>query len=386
MEPTGPHGRSRVSRALRSPWGRLAAPLAFVAVLLSADLAGGTSIRIGGLMIAVPALCAVFLGPGQVLFITLVTMVCVVVAARDNHQFDSANFPVVMATVVLIGVGAVAAAAIRARRERQLAQARWVATVAQQLLLRPLPGRLGPVTLASLYMAAEEEAAIGGDLYAATVLESGEARLMVGDVQGKGLGAVEVAGFLLSGFRRAARRKVDLPDLPCYLDRRLREDLSDVMETAETPAPEGVRVAPRSGPRLLEGFVTAVVVDVADGGDRMRVANCGHPPPLLLHAGTVRRLTPQVPALPIGLGDIGEERHDVDTYVMEPGDVLLLYTDGVTEARDEEGVFYPLTERVGAWSAETPETLLRKLREDLLAHAASRLADDVALVAIQRTP
>ncbi|SEO08806.1 PP2C family protein-serine/threonine phosphatase [Actinacidiphila rubida] len=368
---------------LRSPWARLAAPLAFVALLLGGDLAGGTSIRIGGLMIAVPALCAVFLGPRQVLFVTVVTFGCVIIAAEDNHQFDSANFPVVIGTVVLIGVGAVTAASIRARRERQLAQARWVATVAQQVLLRPLPARLGTLSLASLYMAAEEEAAIGGDLYAATVLDSGEPRLMIGDVQGKGLGAVEVAGFLMTGFRRAARRRVKLADLPDYLDRRLREDLLDLAETAP-PAPEGVRAAPRSGPRLLEGFVTAVVVDVDDGGRRLRVANCGHPPPLLLHGGTVRRLVPEVPALPLGLGDIGEERHDVDTYALDPGDVLLLYTDGVTEARDPDGAFYPLADRLGAWSADPPEALLRHLREDLLLHAAGSLGDDVAMVAVQR--
>ncbi|MBY8878627.1 PP2C family protein-serine/threonine phosphatase [Actinacidiphila acidipaludis] len=383
MEAMGSPGRSRMSRALRSPWGRLAAPLAVVAVLLSADLAGGTAIRIGGLMIAVPALCAVFLGPGQILVITVVTMVCVVLAAQNNHQFDTTNFPVVMATVVLIGVGAVAGSALRVRRERQLAQVRWVATAAQQLLLRPLPGRLGPLTLASLYMAAEEEAAIGGDLYAATVLDNGDARLMVGDVQGKGMAAVEVANFLLAGFRRAARRSVDLPDLPCYLDKRLREDLADAAESA-LPAPDGVRTAPRSGPRTLEGFVTAVLVDVAAGCTRLRIANCGHPPPLLVRDSTVRRLMPEVPALPLGLGDIGEERHDVDTYPMEPGDILLLYTDGVTETRDEGGVFYPLADRLCSWSADTPDVLLRHLHDDLLAYAAEQLTDDVAMVAIQR--
>jgi hypothetical protein len=361
----------------------MAAPLAVVAALLSADLVGGTTIRIGGLMIAVPALCAVFLGPAQVLVITAVTMVCVLLAAENNNQFDTANFPIVLATVVLIGVGAVAAATLRRRRERQLAQARWVAAVAQQLLLRPLPGRLGPLTLASLYMAAEEEAAIGGDLYAATELDNGDTRLMVGDVQGKGLGAVEVAGFLLSGFRRAARRRIDLPDLPCYLDSRLREDLADMAKT-DLAAPEGVHAAPRSGPPLLEGFVTAVVVDVTGGGSRLRVANCGHPPPLLVRAGAVRRLLPEIPALPLGLGDLAAERHEVDTYAMEAGDILLLYTDGVTEARDAAGSFYPLAERLAGWPAETPTILLRHLREDLLRHAASRLGDDVAMVAVQR--
>ena len=88
---------------------------------------------------------------------------------------------------------------LRQRRERQLAQVRKVAAVTQRALLRPLPPRLGRVTISSMYLAADEEAAIGGDLYAAAVTERDATRVLIGDVQGKGLAAVEVAGLLLSG-------------------------------------------------------------------------------------------------------------------------------------------------------------------------------------------
>jgi hypothetical protein len=375
-----------VSLLQRAPSARLAAALVLVGLLLLIDVASGPQIRIGGLMVAVPALSAVFLGPGQVLLVTVASTGCVVVAAAANHTIDSENFPVVMATVVLISAGSVAASAVRQRREQQLAQARWVATVTQRVLLRPLPGRLGPLTLASTYMAAEEEAAIGGDLYASASLDAGDARLIVGDVQGKGLGAVEVAGFLLTAFRRASRRRISLRDLPSYLDRGLREDLADLDEVEEHATHEviGGRAAPRSGPTLLEGFVTAVMVDVTAAGDTIRVANCGHPPPLLLHQNKVLHLDPVVPALPLGLGDLGPEIHCVDRYDLDVGDILLLYTDGVIESRNAEGAFYPLADRLTDWEGDSPDELLRHIRADLRRHAGARLGDDVAMVAAQR--
>lgn len=391
MEPTGATRASRVSRLLRSPSALLAAPLVTVALLLVVDEASGPRIRIGGLMVAVPALSAAFLSPGPVLVVALFTMVCVVLAAQENQQLDTENFPVVMATVVLIAAGAVAAAAIRRRRERELAQVRWVASMTQRVLLRPLPRRLGPLTVSSMYLAADEESAIGGDLYAAAAMDGGGARVLIGDVQGKGLGAIEVAGFLLSSFRRASHRRTPLPDLPGYLDRRLREDLADLSDLADgdaadgsLPAGSGRRPAPRTQPRLLEGFVTAVVVDVAGDGTTMEIANCGHPPPLLIRDREVRRLDPAVPALPLGLGDLSTDTQPVDTYELGRGDVLLLYTDGVIEARDGDGRFYPLADRLAAFSQSAPDELLRAISDDLARHVRSRLSDDVAMVAVQR--
>lgn len=389
MVPTGdetPAGASRVSRLLRSPAVQLAAPFVLVAMLFAADLAGGRAIRIGGLMVAVPALSAVFLGPVEVLAVAMITTACIVWAAQDNAQVGTESFAFVMATVVLISVGAVTAAAVRRRRERQLAQSRWVAAMTQRVLLRPLPRALGPVVLASAYMAAEEESAIGGDLYAAARLPGGGVRLMVGDVQGKGLAAVEVAGFLLTVFRRAARRGVALPDLPAYLDRGLREDLTDLDEVP-LPTPKDARAAPRSGPRTVEGFVTAVVADVAADGSVVRIANCGHPPPVVLRDGRVHHLEPAIPALPLGLGDLaGDGDHEIDTFPLAPGDILLLYTDGVIETRDATGAFYPFTERLAAWTGDGPEALLHHIRDDLLHYAGTALTDDAALVALQRNP
>ncbi|MGW3173624.1 SpoIIE family protein phosphatase, partial [Streptomyces sp. NPDC001153] len=66
------------------------------------------------------------------------------------------------------------------------------------------------------------------------------------------------------------------------------------------------------------------------------------------------------------------------------GDMLLLYTDGVTEARSPKGAFYPLTERAASAPTSGPEALLRHIHRDLLEHVGHEPGDDAALLAIER--
>ena len=376
MAPSIPEVPSPASRLLRHPWAKLAVPLICVGVLLTIDLVTGPAIRIGGLMVAVPALSAGFLGPGYIVIVVAVTLPAVVIASASNNTLDVVNFPVAFSAVVLISVASVAASAARRRRERELAQARWVAEITQRVLLRPLPRRLGPLAISSVYMAADEEATIGGDVYAAASM-GGCSRVLVGDVQGKGLGAVEMAGYLLSAFRRAARKRTGLSELPRYLDVSLREDLTD---TVAGDAPE----AADAQRRALEGFVTAVIVDFAEGDDLVHVANRGHPPPLLIHGDKIRQLDPGVAGLPLGLGDLDGDVQHVDAYDLAVGDTLLLYTDGVIEARDRSGTFYPLADRLVGWTRLSPDDLLGVIKNDLLRYVEARLADDVAMVAVHR--
>lgn len=113
--------------------------------------------------------------------------------------------------------------------------------------------------------------------------------------------------------------------------------------------------------------------------------NCGHPPPLLLRGNRVIPLEVDQPAPPLGLSDLAESQLAAQGFPFEAGDILLLYTDGVLEARDEAGAFYPLAERAAAWHGTGPRALLSHLRDDLLAHTPTRtLGDDAAMVAIER--
>ena len=156
----------------------------------------------------------------------------------------------------------------------------------------------------------------------------------------------------------------------------VEEDLREVMAEA---AAEG-------GPGVNDGdFVTAVFIDLPSDDDRrILVANLGHPPPLLLHAGMVSALEPTTPTPPLGLGDLAGARPPADTFGFPPGSTLLLYTDGVVEARNRDGDFYPLADRLGRWTALPPAGLLDAIHSDLRHHVGARLGDDVAMVAIRR--
>ncbi|MDF3303106.1 PP2C family protein-serine/threonine phosphatase [Streptomyces tropicalis] len=402
----------RLSRA--AVWRRPATLVAllslFPVILLMVDLVTPPYIRFGPLMVAAPALAAVFCTPAGVLVVSAVTLPCVILASLVNQVLDQANFPVQLISIALISAAAAAASAVRGRRERQLARSRWVAEVTQRVLLHPLPPRVGPYDLASLYLAADEEAAIGGDLYAAA-RQGTRARVLLGDVQGKGLASLELVSCVLNGFRQSVRHDNGLAELVRELEATFREELRELSAAAdatscaegflgdpglpcgkpgracrdqERPHPDGV-LTESDRPCGEESFVTAVVLELPDEGP-MRVANLGHPPPLLLHEGKVTALEPAVTVPPLGLGDLADGDVVVEDADFPPGATLLLYTDGVTEARDPSGDFYPLAARVRPWTSLPPSALLAAVHADLRQYAGARLADDVAMVAVRRAP
>lgn len=114
--------------------------------------------------------------------------------------------------------------------------------------------------------------------------------------------------------------------------------------------------------------------------------SCGHPPPIVLRNGRAWTIDVSQPAPPLGLGELTRPGYRVDTFSFEAGDFLLLYTDGVIEARDSSGAFYRLIERITGWTENTPDAFLHRLRRDLLDHVGGHLGDDAAMIAIERPP
>jgi hypothetical protein len=114
--------------------------------------------------------------------------------------------------------------------------------------------------------------------------------------------------------------------------------------------------------------------------------NFGHPPPLLVHNHKVTVLQSRRPAPPLGVCELPVPSRTADPFIFETGDMLVLYTDGVIEARSPDGAFYPLAERVASLRASNPDALLHHIHRDLLAHTGGPLDDDAALLIIERTP
>jgi serine phosphatase RsbU (regulator of sigma subunit) len=229
-----------------------------------------------------------------------------------------------------------------------------VAEVAQHAILAPIPPRLAGLALAQQYTSAATDARIGGDLFAAVDTLYG-VRLLIGDVRGKGLEAVRLASHLLGAFRERADEGPDLVVLLADLDRAVRRVGED------------------------EDFVTAVIAQVAGG--KLTVVNAGHPAPLLVRRGVVVVLRPPVRCPPLGLA--GESA--VLSVDLQVGDRLLLYTDGLGEARHRtDGTFFPVSEFAGpALSSGTLEEGLVGVQRALRDWTGGALADDVALLAVE---
>ncbi|MFJ3219997.1 PP2C family protein-serine/threonine phosphatase [Kitasatospora sp. NPDC086801] len=288
-----------------------------------------------------------------------IAVVAVGLLETTNSELPAEVHITALITVLAATLASAANVVLVAARERELFHVRTVAEAAQRALLRPPPERIGRLRTAVRYVAAAAEARIGGDLYAVVDTRYGT-RILLGDVQGHGLSAVETAADVLGVFREAARTEPDLGRLAERLDAALAA-------------------------RPDEGrFATALLLTAPLGRGPVRFVNCGHPHPLLRRAGRVRALAPPFAAPPLGL--LGLTGGGYPTGRFEPlhGDLLLLYTDGVTEARDAEGRFYPLEERLPGLPAGSPADLL----EDLLADVDdwvgdAGLTDDAALLAVR---
>ena len=117
--------------------------------------------------------------------------------------------------------------------------------------------------------------------------------------------------------------------------------------------------------------------------------NCGHPPPILISADGVTVLEVPAPAPPLGLLTLGDSSGAAMNLAFKPSDQLLLYTDGVTEARDRRRSFYPLDERLHVLQAKAKEDngtgldLLEAVRDDLMRHSGAPLEDDAALLLVR---
>ncbi|MGY0064665.1 PP2C family protein-serine/threonine phosphatase [Streptomyces sp. LZ34] len=362
--PARPAGSRRWNRAL------LAIPLGIILAITLIDIKTPETVHLGPFLIAAPAITASFAGPAATGVIGALAVAAQVIIGQLHGGLMTPNHQAQIGTLLLISALVTGFRFATDRHQRKLTQVRSVAVAAQEVLLRPLPDRMGPLRIASTYLAAEEEAQIGGDLYAAVAAKDA-ARLVIGDVRGKGLSAVGDAAVLIGAFRGSAYRNLSLPAIAAHLGNAMRWNWDH---------------GGRAGPDPQESFVTALLLDVYDDRPAAAMVNCGHPPPLLLRGGRVRTLEVGEPALPLGLAVTSESEYTSETFDFEEGDLLLLYTDGLIEARNAGGAFYPLVDRVAAWTSDDPRSLAHRLQDDMLRHTGGHVNDDAAIVVIARCP
>jgi serine phosphatase RsbU (regulator of sigma subunit) len=336
-----------------SPGSRagLGAALVLLALVSAVELANGDRPNSIGLLAAAPFLAAAFASWRIVLTVgVLSTAVGIVFAALAGTIGvpDAINLVgIVIATGIASGV-----AVIRQRQVERIAELSRLASVAQQAVLRPIGPQVGSIAVAGRYISATAAADIGGDLYEALDTPYG-VRIIIGDVRGKGLDAVRLASMVLGSYRHVAYERADLRAIVADLDRAVARGVGD------------------------EDFVTAALVE--ERGGTLTILNCGHPAPLLLRRGQVIALEPPAPAPPLGFMPVAMPRVER----LEPGDRLLLFTDGLGEAR-RDGEFFPTADR--AWRLLGHGTVgdgLASLETALVEWVRGRLDDDIALVLLE---
>lgn len=299
----------------------------------------------------------------------VVVVVAVLASWWENTSTEAAAVRVLI--VVACSVGAVLLARHGQRRESDYLQVRAVADAAQLAVLRPVPTSVAGVRVAARYVSAARFAHVGGDFYEVVPWDSG-VRLVVGDVRGKGLDAVGLAAVALGVFREAAATETSIDDVAVRVDRRLRQYLGE------------------------EDFVTAIFGEVrrAATGPCVQLVSCGHPAPLLVREGQVSTVQ-MASRPPLGLGDPAWWADDVDVdgtveLALAPTDRVLLYTDGLVEARDAQRRFVPLQRLtaalVPATTAEAPDVALERLLTLLRRSTGGPLGDDLALLLLQNAP
>ena len=203
---------------------------------------------------------------------------------------------------------------------------------------------------------------VSGDYCDVVVEETPERSLFffVGDVSGKGVTASMLTAQLHAIFRSLVMRQLPVPQLLGQASRIFCES-------------------------ALSPYYATLVGGRAEAGGSLEIVNAGHCPPLLIRGGKLTRLEPS--GTPLGMFCDGPYR--AERFDLEPGDVLLVYTDGVSEARNrgdeeygEERVIESLQGRTHLTARSVVDGCVESLGRFL---GSADLADDLTIMAIQRT-
>jgi serine phosphatase RsbU (regulator of sigma subunit) len=226
-------------------------------------------------------------------------------------------------------------------------------------LLPPLSARTGGALIAGVLEPAYD---IAGDAFDYAV-SGGDLHFAILDGLGHGISSTMLTGLAVGAYRHARRDGAPVAGMHAAIDAALAGYYGD------------------------DSFATGVIARLATGAGRLEWSCAGHPRPMLLRGRKVVAELSCDAVLPFGLGD-GAPKTVVQD--LEPDDAVLLYTDGVTEARTPDGELFgqerlvDLLEREAA-SGQAGEELLRRLVQAVLDHQSGGLRDDATLLLVQWT-
>ncbi|MFB7195821.1 PP2C family protein-serine/threonine phosphatase [Streptomyces sp. NPDC056240] len=294
----------------------------------------------------------------------------------------------IASSAVFFAVGTGLILHVRRGLQRELRQLRRIAGAAQNVLLRPLPPRIDGLAIAAGQLSADRGATVGGDLYEVIATDHG-VRVVMGDVRGHGLGALATVAAVLGSFREAAH---DEAELACVLRRLERAMARHLRERSRDEHPAAGGGEP--GSPVAEEFVTVLLLEIRQDGEVLAL-NCGHPWPYLLRShvgpadgarGSAELVVGGEPLPPLGPFPLPAELPVVACGRLLPGEGLLLHTDGIEDARDARGRFFPLPAALAEAvrvQPVVPQAVIRAVYAQLLRHTGGLPDDDAALLVLR---
>ena len=341
----------------RGRWIGASVAAVWLVVVLLVDVATASDTLALAVLYAISPLIACSVLPtGPTAGYAVAAVVLAIGSNAWGGEWDTAQMWVRVIDVTLVSAAAVSVAAVRVRRERRLARVERIAEVAQRTILPVIPARVGSVTTGARYLSASEDTLVGGDLFDWFRSEQ-RICFLVGDVRGKGLGAVEQAARVIRAFRQSAAAGGDLAAIAAQMSSYLMPFLDE------------------------EEFATAALVQFTDQG-HVTLVDCGHPPPLLVPRDGEPTFLEAPVGLPLGLGT----DYEPATRQWSPGDRLLLYTDGLSEARDGDDEFLPVLPLASVLRSADLEDALDELLDEVRGHVpGARFADDLAVLLLEYT-
>lgn len=260
---------------------------------------------------------------------------------------------------VLAGLAAAALIRVSDAADVRRSQAMSLPASMQWDLLPPPSRRLPRAIIAGMLEPAYEVAGDAFDYAQA----AGTLHFAIIDGMGHGISSTVLTGLAVGAYRHARRDGTPLPDIHQAIDRALTSYYTDY------------------------SFATGILATLTTATGRLQWTCAGHPPPLLLRGRNVTGELDCTATLPFGLGTAAPSIAATD---LEPQDAVLLYTDGVTEARTPDGELFGLArltdllEREAA-SGQPPDELVRRLVRAVLDHQAGGLRDDATLLLVKWT-
>ncbi len=349
--------------------------LVVLAALVAGELTEGPALQWVGALTAVPLVAGSLTKPLPTALVGLVSTLAAIWLGYAQEAADGtddlATSPGQLTRLGLIAmaaIGAVLVAYARESRLEALSTMSSVADAAQGALMRPIPDMVGGLQCTTLYQSATSTARIGGDLMEVVATPYGT-RVLIGDVQGKGMDAVRMAGVVLGAFREIAHTEPTLSGLAVALNRSVERDARP------------------------EEFVTVGLLQLQPDGD-VQVVTCGHPAPLVVRPdGRPATELDSDPAPPLGM--LGAPPRST-FHRLDRRQRLVLVTDGLLEARSRRrwwmrgplghrgGEFFPALERVGLELSKGPaEGGLQRLREQVEEWTGGGRGDDMAMLVLE---